>query len=373
MGKLAQQAASRHPEWGITNRVTEMWERDGVDRLSGFLNMYHPFVMPVDDPEWPWRMWFFGWAVEICNPGWPGCDATFHARSRDMKSWDVYCGPDAWDPGGRDATRWVPVLTAGSGGPWDTWHNGDTSIVRRDGRYYMAYSATGTDLPNGMPSCVMGAVSDDGINWVRSEQPLAIHPLELEVPQTPAARAALPPGPGVQRCGSYHRPSLLFDEGRWKLWFDYLDVAPTVSPSIVGYAEAAPEDFMKPGGFRLVRVPGENPVKLGFPNPDVIRVGDVYHAFGDPYVDDRGQWDSRQVTHAISDDGLDWTVVGHVEHDPDCAANQVPVAQLLEEGGRRWLAVWYGAQVGGEPYSYYMDRIRMMRIELDHTGLPLGW
>ena len=373
MGTTAKLAASRHPEWGITNRVTALWERDGVDRLTGFGNMYHPTVLRVEDPQWPWRMWFFGWAVEDCNPGWPGCDAIFLGRSRDLRAWDVYQGDGGWDGGAGNPASWAPVLAAGETQPWDTWHNGDASIVRRDGRFHMAYSATGGDLPNGVPSCVMGAVSEDGVNWTRSEQPIAIHPLELEVRQTAAARAGLPAGTGVERCGSYHRPSLLFDDGRWKLWFDYHDVAPTVSPSIVGYAEADPEDFMKPGGFRLVRVPGEHPVKLNFPNPDVIRVGDVYHAFGDPHVDSADAWTSRKITHALSDDGLDWTVVGHVEADSDCPAMMVPVAHLLEQDGRRWLAVWYACQRGGQPYDFRFDRIRMMRIELAESGLPKGW
>jgi hypothetical protein len=265
----------------------------------------------------------------------------------------------------------VPVLTAAERDPWDTWHNGDPSVVCRDGRFYMAYSATGSDGPNGTPSCVMGAVSDDGVTWERTRVPLVMHPLELELPQTREARGALPGG-GEQTCGSYHRPSLLFDDGVWKLWFDYYDVEPR-NPWMVGYAEAAADQFAAEGAFKLMRVPGENPVTLRFPNPDVVRVGDIYHAFGDPHVDAAHEWTSRKLTHAISADGLDWTVAGHVEADPDSAAIMVPGAQVLTEDGRRWLAVWYACQRGGDPYNFRFERIRMMRVELAESGLPRGW
>ena len=40
--------------------------------------MYGADVVRVDNAEYPLRMWFFGWAVEDCNPGSSGCDAIYH-------------------------------------------------------------------------------------------------------------------------------------------------------------------------------------------------------------------------------------------------------------------------------------------------------
>lgn len=48
-------------------------------------------------------------------------------------------------------------------------HVGDPSVVLKDGRFYMAYSATSKHFgkregyPATMVQCVMGSVSDDGI------------------------------------------------------------------------------------------------------------------------------------------------------------------------------------------------------------------
>ncbi len=35
------------------------WQRNGKTALSGFRNMYHATVLQVDDPVYPFRMWFF--------------------------------------------------------------------------------------------------------------------------------------------------------------------------------------------------------------------------------------------------------------------------------------------------------------------------
>ena len=68
------------------------WERSREDLLWGFSNMYQPCVREIPGDEYQYKMWFFGWAVGIGNKGYPGCDAIFHARSKDLKHWEVYSG-----------------------------------------------------------------------------------------------------------------------------------------------------------------------------------------------------------------------------------------------------------------------------------------
>ena len=66
------------------------WQRDPQPLLTHFDNMYNPCVVETGG-EYRFRMWLFGWAAGHGNPGVPGCDAIFHARSRDLRRWEVYC------------------------------------------------------------------------------------------------------------------------------------------------------------------------------------------------------------------------------------------------------------------------------------------
>jgi len=333
------------------------WQRSQRTVLSGFRNMYHATVLQVDDAACPFRMWFFGWAAEDCNPGFPGCDAIFLARGKSLDQWEVYSGEGSWDAA-MDPRKWVPVITARDK-PYDAWHNGDPSVVLHKGRYYMAYSATGPNSDGirfGLPGdrdgdlyCVMGAVSGDGIHWQRSAEPLLIYGPEIGAPRAPQTDAF--------KYGMYHRPSLLFDQGRWRLWFDYW----TGSDVAMGYAEAPEDDFMK-GKFRVLRA-GDNPVLHEWPNPSVIKAGSKYYSFADPAGYGQG-WPGRQLAEAESDDGINWRILGWLPPDPDTPACHVPSATMVREGGEKRLVVFYSCQVGGEPYDFRYDRIRYMKRRL---------
>jgi predicted GH43/DUF377 family glycosyl hydrolase len=128
--------------------------------------------------EYRFMMWFFGWSAEYANPDIPGCDAIFHARSKDLKTWEVYSKDGDWDATMASA-KWAPVLHA-SDRWYEAWHVGDPSVVAKDGRLYMAYSATSKPFgpvagyPSTIVQCIMGATSDDGIHWKKTEQPLLI-------------------------------------------------------------------------------------------------------------------------------------------------------------------------------------------------------
>ncbi|MCX6358358.1 MAG: hypothetical protein NT029_00990 [Armatimonadetes bacterium] len=344
---------------------TAAWEQVGGDLIRGFVNMYHLTILKEPARrDYPYRGWFFGWAAETCNRAQGhGCDMIFAARAPRLEGpWEVWCGGDRWDAG-TDVARWKPCLAAGNA-IYDSWHNGDPSIVKVGKRYHMAYSATGHNrdgIPFGAPgdtdsdlNCVMGATSEDGLNWTRTAATLLIEPANI-------GQAPVEPGSYMHPTGLFHRPSLRRERGKWRLWFDCY----TGTDMPMGYAEN-PGEFGAPDGFRVLRGPA-NPVEPNFPNPDVVEVRGVLFAYGDPggltplepsdpalkAKMDRG-WASRKIVELISLDGLRWVPLGFIERDADMQADQVPAAYV--EGDTIYLT--YGAQPFGG-YSY--DRIRMKR------------
>jgi len=337
--------------------ISDQWTRTQTDVLSGFVNMYNPHIVYEPDSEYPFRMWFFGWASADMNPDVPGCDAIYHARARDLDHWEVYCGDGPWDSE-RRVGRWVPVLHA-QNEFYDQWHNGDPSVVRHDGRYVMAYSSTGFDkdgLGEWEPgdtdldiSCVMAAASEDGIHWTRSKAPILICEPEIGERQDPLQDAAY--------TGMFHRPSLMWDEDRWRLWFDYWVAGPRGIG--MGHAECH-GDPLDPAAWQITNDLA-GPLIPEWPNPDVVRMGDTYYCFADPggYPGGTG-WTSRQIAEAVSKDGLNWEVLGYIRPDDDTPACHVPEALVLpsEQGDR--LILFYACQIGGEPYDYRYNRIRYM-------------
>jgi hypothetical protein len=352
------------PETRDVPDLTAQWEVNHTDLLSGFRNLYNPMVVYDGRGEYPYRMWLFGWAAEDDNPGYAGADAVFAARSRDLVHWEVYAGEAGWDTT-MTPSRWVPVLTAGQA-PWDNVHNGDPSVVKRDGRYYMAFSSVGFDTradADGQTrvyviSCLMGAVSDDGLHWTKSPRPILLWDQELTHGWALVDGKIGAPPPAYQ--GSYHRPSLMWDEGRWRLWFDYFLPGTFVS---MGYAENTGE-FLDPDQWRVVRA-GEEPLLRDWPNTSVVRVSDTYYAFSDApgYGPDLGG-DGRQLTVAESSDGLAWTVTGRLHPEDDGASSHVAEASVVTTGGGVWLYLFYSWKPPVEPWDYRYKAIRSMRRRL---------
>ena len=335
------------------------WQRDRRPLLTNFDNMYSPCVVETGG-EHRFRMWFFGWAAGHTNPGVPGADAIFHARSKDLRQWEVYSKGGAWDATMTPA-KWAPVLHA-SERWYEAWHVGDPSVVLRDGRFYMAYSATSKHFskvagyPSTMVQCVMGAVSDDGIRWTKTDAPLLIRAADTPKPK---------PEPG--RIGDFHRPCLRWEGGRWRLWFDYWLPGKGVC---MGYAEN-PGDFARRGGFTIQHDLAK-PLLEDWPNPEVVKVGDRYHCFSDapgyPIKPGESPWKSRQLCEAVSSDGLTWRRLGFIPPDADADACHVPQALVTDIDGQRWLYLFYATQIGYRKndgsYHYQYDRIRAMRKQI---------
>lgn len=335
------------------------WSRMERGLIWNFRNMYQPCVVRVPDVDYPYRMWFFGWAVTDANPDIVGCDAIYHARSQDLQEWAVYAGEDQWDAHMRPES-WVPVLYA-SERPYDSWHNGDPSVVYYEGRYYMAYSATShpfhkksRDHLEGMLLCIMGAVSEDGIRWVKTESPLLIESETVQQAEDVTEHVC-----------DFHRPSLMRDSGKWRLWFDYWNHPHGIC---MGYAEN-PGLFETPGGFVVQHDLRNAPLIRNWPNPNVVKIAGRYHAFADPsgypptqaHSPEARMWSSRALCEAVSEDGLKWHLVGYIRPDADAAACHVPETLLTTVSGNQRLYLFYATQRGGQPvYDYRYDRIRGM-------------
>ncbi len=173
------------------------WERNYKTAFEGFMHAYNPCIVEVPDSAYPYRMWFFGWIVDIGNTDIAGMDAIYFARGKDLDTWEVYCKDGSWDAN-KINTKWASVLYASTDSVnnyYDTFHAGDPSVVYKDGMYYMAYSATSkafTDpnskepieppefsnkdiagYPSHMIQCVNGATSADGIHWTKTRQTIA--------------------------------------------------------------------------------------------------------------------------------------------------------------------------------------------------------
>lgn len=362
MGLSPLSQGSSTPEAELRLRdLTAEWETPATDLLWGFRNLYNPDVVAVrGDEEYPFRMFLFGWAADDDNPGYPGADAVFVARSRDLLKWEVYSGDAGWDTT-MTPSRWVPVLCADAK-PYDNVHNGDPSVVVRDGTFYMAFSSVGFDTVTDADgtqhtcviSCVMGARSADGIAWEKTAAPILIWDQEY-VNRWAIVDGKIPgPPPGYQ--GSYHRPCLMRDKGRWRLWFDYFLEGTFVS---MGYAEND-GDFMDPADWKVVRA-GDRPLLRDWPNTSVVRAGTEYYAFSDApgYPTDWGG-DGRQLTVARSRDGIEWEVQGHLRPCPG-QSSHVPEALVHTDAEGTWLYLFYSWKPEVQPWDYRYKSIRFMR------------
>lgn len=350
------------PAASLTQDRTALWQRSGKNVLWGFRNMYAAKVVRVPDEAYPLRMWFFGWAATDTNEGFPGCDAIFFARGKDLDHWQVYCGGDTWDA---DMTveRWQPVITADDK-LYDQWHNGDPSVVYHNGNFHMAYSATGFNA-DGKPAgsqedkdgdilCVMGATSRNGIDWQRSAEPLLLNRSEIGAPHRNGY---------IFLNGTYHRPSLLWDGGRWRLWFDYW--AGSAGGLAMGYAECH-GDFLDAKSWKILHA-GDKPLLPNWPNPEVVKVGQKYYSFADPPVPPARGWQARKIAEAVSDDGIRWTVLGHVNPESDTPAIHVPTPFVDDQANPTRIVLFYACQIGGEPYDYRYNRIRYMTRQIRHA------
>jgi len=369
----------KYSDEGYLPRITEI-TRTQKDLLYNFLNMYNPHVLKEQLPGnegYPYTMWFYGWATEIMNVnilGKPGGDSIFVARGKDLYTWEVYKGDGTWDTTMNPAL-WRPVVVPGSN-PWDSMHASDPYVVKKDGIFYLMYSAAGFGLDmiypyapgdeDGDLMSIMGAVSTDGINWTKSEEAVLVWEQEKYMFSSQIHEWWLSHDDMDNFHGWYHRPSFMFDESisKWRMWFDYY--GNSRFGITLGYAEAdADADIMKASSWRIINA-DKNPMYANeFPNPDVIKIDNRYYCTTDPRVVTYGAnprlvpsdgFYRRQIMFFVSDDGYDWRPVGWITPDRDTQANQV--AQFYYEDGI--LYVFYATMRWND---WMQDRIRVIEIK----------
>ena len=292
----------------LRNKVIKNYTVHNGSVLENFYNLYNFEVERCDDSEYPYRMWIFGESTGSSSDPDTGYDSIFHGRSRDLDHWEMWCGEEngesLWDSEMKPS-RWKPVMRRADK-KYDSVHNGDPSVVYKDGKFYMAFSSVGFDSRDGQTyivNCIMGAVSEDGIHWTKSVEPLLIWDREYE--EGWVAGTPTPPS-----TGGYHRPSLMWDnvDNKWKLWFDYYLPGTFLS---MGYA-VNNGDFMLSSHWQLIHAE-QTPQLKDWPNPEVCRIGEKYYAFTDAPgfgVSRGGAQNDRQLLVAVSDNGWDWRVLG---------------------------------------------------------------
>lgn len=357
-------------EFGFTINKTNEWKQVGDKLITNFQNMYNLHInYEPEDSDYPYKGWFFGWVKDQCNPGYEGCDAIYAAKSKSLTGpWLIYSG-DKNDGSPKWTThesieKWVPVI---AGGPtnYDNWHNGDPSVVKHKDIYYMAYSATGFNkdgIPYGQPndndsdiSVVMGAISNDGLNWKKSDKPILIY--KPQWGQPPMKKDGY-----MHEFGSYHRPSLMVEDDKFKLWIDAYEK----NSFNMLYAENN-ANFMASDNWKILRGMG-NSALINFPNPDIVKVEDLYLAFGDPVHAEAPEegWGKRKITWAVSLNGLDWKSVGYMDTDAGWQGIFVPEALVAKDGDKYVINLTYGTMIRDH---FHQDSIRMKRWILGQDEL----
>lgn len=357
-------------EFGFTINKTENWKQVGDKLITNFVNMYNLHINhEPQDNEYPYKGWFFGWVIDQCNEGYTGCDAIYAAKANSITGpWLVYSGsyPDGSQKWTDDNSieQWVPVITGGINN-YDNWHNGDPSVVKYKGTYYMVYSATGFNK-DGIPfghlndtdsdiSVIMGAVSKNGLEWIKSKEPILMY--EPQWGQSPIKKDDY-----MHELGSYHRPSLMIEDGKFKIWFD----AYVKNGFDMLYAENS-ANFMDQNDWKIVRGMN-NQALISFPNPDIVKVEDLYLGFGDPshpQALEKG-WGSRKITIAVSLNGKDWKSIGYIEGDDGWQGNMVPEALVEKDGSNYFIYLSYGTMIKDH---FHQDSIRMKRWKINQNDL----
>lgn len=336
-------------DWG--NNVTSGWTVQTSSLIYNYTNLYNARVVKTTDPTYPYRMWIFGVAAGFTN------DKIYAARSAAIDGpWQVYKGGGLWDTT-MNSSLWVPVLQAGSTN-YDNTHNGDPSVVLLSATYYMAFSSVGLETitdPDGVArqyirNCIMGATSTDGINWTKSTEPILIWDKEY----TEGWDSNLAP----PSYGGYHRPSLMYDGGKWKMWFDYYHPGYFL---VTGYAENS-GNFMTKANWNVLRK-DSNPVMKNWVNPSIAKVGTTYYAFSDPDGFNGVLGPHRQLAMQTSTDGLSWTLSGYLKPETDnYVGTHVPEAYVENIGGTNYLYVFYSWQPGSHnPYDANYKAIRYLK------------
>jgi len=155
----------------------------------------------------------------------------------------------------------------------------------------------------------------------------------------------------------------MYEDGKWKMWYDYEVGKRGIA---IGYAENE-GDFLNPEDWKRINKDDE-PICWRFVDIDVVKIGSIYYAYGDPClpwfgIDDpeipKSGWPCRQITEMQSYDGINWTVTGYFRPDPGYGANQIPQVFLDHKNQR--VCIFYATQRGtkySEEYDWKWESFR---------------
>jgi hypothetical protein len=191
----------------------------------------------------------------------------------------------------------------------------------------------------------MAAVSTDGLAWTKADEPILVH-------EPNKGQAPIRPGEYLHERGLYHRPSLMREDGGWKIWFDAF-----VNEKGFHMLHAVSDGAFMDASAWAIKRGMDNPCIEEFPNPDVHKIDGLYFAWADPGGYPGEHWASRWTAEAVSLDGETWMMLGAIETDPGKQASHVPevfVEQLTNDSWKLWLN--YGSQIPGD---YQYDEIRL--------------
>lgn len=272
-------------------------------------NWHHFIGNPVLKPEAPYELWMGGgnlYAPAIIKRDgrfwmWYGAqnqeghDQIHLAFSHDGISWDR-CESN-------------PVIPAGEAN-----HVNDPTVVEVDGTFYMYYSYA----PTGEMDRIHLATSDDGMRWKPRGQVIS-------------------PGPmGTWDSLKVGRPSVIYEDGTFKLWYDGTEADPQHPDRIrpgtgrhVGFASSS-------DGYSFRKEP--QPVYHNAGAVDVAHIGDRYIMLHE----------SREGTHrAVGSTETSFEYQGLLlprSGETYDRYGQVTPMLLVEDGC--WTAIYYGAAEG---------------------------
>lgn len=378
------------------------WISNGQNLLENFYSCTSPETVYV--PEWdyeggyPYRMFFYGWAYTEGNKptnryeGYPGGDAIFCARAESIYGpWQVWSKDPQTKEGYWDDTMspyfWCPVFTCSTDpNDWyDNHHIADATVVWANGQFHMMTSSQGSDVDgkfgdfdtadtDGYSGCAIGAISTDGINWIKAEGPLLIW--ENEKGFNENAVGGWYAGNGYY--GALGQPSLLYEDGVWKCWFTY---NASVMSARWGYAENH-GDFINPDDWQFINY-YDNPLNIvGSTDFDVIKIGDIYYGFANTWINYFGltydylanyplsDWQSMGstcLTQFMSYDGIEWTPIGYFYPDDDTPANNC--SQVMYDPKTNNICLFYAVMRGMSDvpwfdWRWYAIRVRTRSLDM---------
>lgn len=230
------------------------------------------------------RMWFTGGARitgPTEDPLWEA--GIVAAESADGVLWE--------DP--KDLTNdVVPVLRPGTAGIDETGVE-TPAIVLHEGEYRLYYTGDRSVAPSSVH--VIGlASSTDGDSWVKADAPVLTATLPWEQPFDA----------GGFEVGGVLEPTVMVDEGTWKLWYQgFGQLDGEVSYSRFGYAESLDGLSWEKRDDPIFTGEPDTFEALGVGHTNVVRdPSGGYHLF---YVG-IGLDEQLRMGHAYSDDGLAW-------------------------------------------------------------------